>query len=150
MLKTRIFKFHGMFDSCFHFRIYIFALPGSQIQNLTVIHWRYPTHSTSYSMGRQCDSDVDVLLVDPTTCAGEAKFGILSNEYVFEYSLDHKGYVKIYRGQGKGRKAISGKGFKKFWKNIIDQEEIHTRFTGRGNTFPKRGNQRSGKLTHFL
>ncbi|XP_061177756.1 uncharacterized protein LOC133186540 [Saccostrea echinata] len=121
-----------------------FYYTGSQMQNLTAIHWRYPTPSTSHSMGRQCDSDVDVLLVDPKNCAGESKISHHGNHYVYEYSPEHPGYVRVYRGRGKGRKVISGKGFKKFWKEMVDKIEIHTRYTGRGTKFPSRGEKRSG------
>ncbi|XP_062573960.1 uncharacterized protein LOC134235807 isoform X2 [Saccostrea cucullata] len=114
------------------------------MQNLTAIHWRYPISSTSHSMGRLCDSDVDVLIVDLQKYAGESKGRHHGNHYVYEYSPEHPGYVRVYKGQGKGRKVISGKGFKKFWKEVVDQIEIHTRYTGRGTKFPSRGEKRSG------
>lgn len=118
------------------------------MQNMTPIHWRYPTDSTS--MGRVCDSDVDVLIVDPSTCAVEPTDCYTSHGYIYENSSNHPGYVRLYRGRGKGKKIISGKGFKKFWNSIIDQQEIKTRFTGRQNKFPARGDKRCGIIVYFF
>jgi site-specific recombinase XerD len=80
-------------------------------------------------MGRQSKGDIDVLIVDKSNSVTQI-YHSTERRYIMKDSY-HPGYVMLF----KRSQTISSKGFKKYWKNIINRVEIHKR-TGRGECFP--------------
>ncbi|VDI07473.1 Hypothetical predicted protein [Mytilus galloprovincialis] len=110
---------------------------GNHAQNLLAFHWKYPPN-TPMEMGMRSMTDIDVLLVNKYQTVAE-----LPNSSIRQYimkEISHSGYVELF----KGKKKILSKGFKKYWKTIIDKVQMHTFLNGRGNKFPARGYKSSG------
>lgn len=119
---------------------YIFiSIEGSHAQNLLAFHWKYPPN-TPMEMGMRSMTDIDVLLVNKYQTVAEFPNSSI-RQYIMKES-SHSGYVELL----KGKKKISSKGFKKYWKTIIDKVQMHTFLNGRGNKFPARGDKSSGKI----
>ena len=109
---------------------------GSHAQNLVAFHWRYPP-ITPLAVGRQSKGDIDVLIVDKSNSVTQI-YHSTERRYIMKDSY-HQGYAMLFRRS----QTISSKGFRKYWKNIIDRVEIHKR-RGRGECFPARGDKSSG------
>lgn len=120
-------------------------LSGSISQRLVAFHWVYPSVDSGL-FGRKAVPDIDVLIVD--------KSYTVSEEENFKHGLcllmkptSNPGYVRLFKGSTVRSRCISSKGFRKYWRGLVDQVELFTRYTGRGNRFPGRGKDVTGILT---
>ncbi|XP_052100909.1 uncharacterized protein LOC127734915 [Mytilus californianus] len=89
-------------------------------------------------MGLRSMTDIDVLLVNKYQTVAEVPHSS-KRQYIMKKS-SHSGYVNLF----KGKQTISSKGFKKYWKTIIDKVQMHAFLSGRGKKFPARGDKSSG------
>ncbi|XP_045170620.2 uncharacterized protein LOC123533050 [Mercenaria mercenaria] len=115
-------------------------LSGSLSQKLTAFHFIYPSKESG-QFGRKADTDIDVLIVDKSNKVTEKYTP--GNNFLMQ-PTKHIGYVRLYKGVPNRSKCISSKGFRKHWKSFVDDTELFTRYTGRGNRFPRRGDTLTG------
>ncbi|XP_053392565.1 uncharacterized protein LOC128555120 isoform X2 [Mercenaria mercenaria] len=115
-------------------------LSGSLSQKLTAFHFIY-TSKESGHFGKKADTDIDVLIVDKSNKVTEK---YTPGRNFLMQPTKHIGYVRLYKGAPNRSKGISSKGFRKHWKSLVDDTELFTRYTGRGNRFPRRGDTLTG------
>ena len=117
---------------------------GSISQRLVAFHWVYPSVDSG-QFGRKAVSDIDVLIVDRSYTVSE-KETFKQGPCLLMKPTSNPGYVRLFKGRSIRSRCISSKGFRKYWRGLVDQVELFTRYTGRGDRFPDRGKDVTGTI----